>query len=211
VFEVGAVFTVDGESTRAAALVSDVDGQAAFLRLKGILESVARGLALIADAEHPGWADRSARAAVTAAGSPLGSLGLLTRRVRRLVGLDAVQVACLELDLGGLAGALSRVFAVDPPPELPDAGFDLSVVVADSVAWADLATAARGADPLVHRVDYLDEFRGSWVPAGHRCVSLRVTLRPTEATLGAGPLAAARSEVLQALAEAVGAHLRSPE
>src|SRR6185369_10441662 len=100
-------------------------------------------------------------------------------------------------------------FIVDPPSELPEAGFDLSVVVAEDVAWADLAAAARGADVLVHRVAFLDEFRGSWVPAGQRCVSLRVMLRSTESTLGAGPLAAARSEVLRALADAVGAHLRA--
>ena len=208
-FEVGAVFSQAGESTHAAALVSDVDGRAAFLRLKGVLSSVARGLTLAADGGHPGWADRSARAVITSAGTPLGSLGLLTRRIRRPVGLDAVQVACLELDLLRLAAAPPTTFTVDPPPELPEAAFDLSVVVADEVAWADLATAARGADPLVHRVAFLDEFRGSWVPAGRRCVSLRVTLRPTEATLDAGPLAAARAEVLRALAEAVGAHLRS--
>jgi len=116
-------------------------------------------------------------------------------------------VACLELDLAGLAAPAA--FTVDPPPELPEAGFDLSVVVADAVTWADVAAAARAADPLIHRVAFLDEFRGSWVPAGQRCVSLRVTLRPTEATLGAGPLAATRAEVLRALADAVGAHLRA--
>jgi phenylalanyl-tRNA synthetase beta chain len=207
VFEVGAVFSAAGESPRASALVTDVDGRTAFLRLKGVLESVGRGLALAADGEYPGWADRSARAVVTSAGTPIGSLGLLTRRVRRLVGLDAVQVAFLELDLAGLAAPAA--FTVDPPPELPEAGFDLSVVVADAVTWADVAAAARAADPLIHRVAFLDEFRGSWVPAGQRCVSLRVTLRPTESTLGAGPLAAARSEVLRALADAVGAHLRA--
>jgi phenylalanyl-tRNA synthetase beta subunit len=203
------VFSATGESTLAAALSSDVDGREAFLRLKGVLESLGHGLALTADGEHPGWADRSARAVVTLAGTPIGSLGLLTRRVRRLVGLDAIQVACLELDLSSLAAAAPSGFTVEPPPELPEAGFDLSVVVADSVTWADLATAARAADPLVHRVAFLDEFRGSWVPAGLRCVSLRVTLRPTEATLGAGPLAATRAEVLRALAEAVAAYLRA--
>src|SRR5262245_8924674 len=214
IFEVGAVFPVDVESSRAAAVMSDVDGRAVFLRLKGVLESVDRrahlGVELTPPGGHPDWTDRSARALVTALGIPVGSLGLLTRRVRRLVGLEAVHVACLELDLGRLAAStpVSARFIVEPPPELPEADFDLSVVVADSVAWAEVAAAAGAAHPLVHRVAFLDEFRGSWVPAGQRCVSLRVTLRPTEATLDAGPLGDARADVLRALAYAVGAHLR---
>ena len=211
-FEVGAVFPVDGESTRAAVLMSDVDGRDLFLRLKGILESLARharlDLGLVTDGDHPGWADRSARAVITAAGAPVGSLGLLTRRARRLVGLESVQLAGLELDLGRLAGSVPPTFIVQAPPELPEASFDLSVVVADTIAWAAVASAA-GADPLVHRVEFLDEFRGDWVPVGHRSVSLRVTLRPTDATLDAQRLAAVRVDVLRALTDAVGARLRA--
>lgn len=34
----------------------------------------------------------------------------------------------------------------EPVPELPDADFDLSVVVADSVRWSEVATAVSGVD-----------------------------------------------------------------
>ncbi|MDQ2744680.1 MAG: hypothetical protein M3Z66_20625 [Chloroflexota bacterium] len=38
---------------------------------------------------------------------------------------------------------------------------------------------------LIHEVSYVDEYAGSWVPEGHRSLTLRVVLRPTEATLTA--------------------------
>ena len=217
IFEVGTVFSaaplapyrgvfepLPPQSSRVAALMSGVDGRHVFLRLKGVLESIVD--CGFAAGGHPGWADASARAVVTSGGQPAGTLGLLTRRLRRLVGLDAVQVACFELDLERVAPLDTGT--VEAPSELPEADFDLSVVVADAVPWAAIAAVARAADPLVHRVAFLDEFRGSWVPAGHRSVSLRVTLRPTGATLSADALAAARTGVLRMLGDEVGARLR---
>jgi phenylalanyl-tRNA synthetase beta chain len=46
-----------------------------------------------------------------------------------------VQVACLELDLGEVRRLTSRHNAFEPLAELPDTDFDLSVVIAEEVAW----------------------------------------------------------------------------
>ncbi|MFB9236018.1 phenylalanine--tRNA ligase beta subunit-related protein [Plantactinospora siamensis] len=156
----------------------------------------------------PAWADRAARLAIRAGGRRVGTLGLVTPRARRLAGIEDTQVALLELDLGGLSAHPSRENRYRPLPELPGAEFDLSVVLADAVGWARVADVAAGAHPLVEAVRYLDEFRGSWVPPGHRSVSLRVGLRAAGSTLTADDIGAARAAVLAALTDRLAARLR---
>jgi phenylalanyl-tRNA synthetase beta chain len=226
IFEVGTVFAagpveayagrfepMPAQSSKAAAVLSGSDGRAVFLVLKGILESVARHAHLVdvgfTAGETDDWADRSACAVVTTAGRPVGTLGLLSTRVRRLCGIDNLHVACFELDLAGLAVAPSRTNTFEALSDLPEAEFDLSIVVADVVAWGEVERAAREAASLVHRVTFVDEFRGSWVPADHRSLSLRVTLRPEHTTLTAGAIGEVRTNVLAALQSAVGASLRA--
>ena len=82
------------------------------------------------------------------------------------------------------------------------------MVVSDDVPWEAVERVAGGAGKLIHEVSYVDEYRGSWVPEGHRSLTLRVVLRPTEATLTAEETGVIRNLVLAALSQELGAHLR---
>ncbi|MBV9143223.1 MAG: phenylalanine--tRNA ligase subunit beta [Pseudonocardiales bacterium] len=196
----------------AAGAFVGADGPALFQRAKGVLEMLRRHTHLtnlqFTDASTAPWADRSARLAVTAGGTQIGTLGLLTQRCRRLAGIDTVQVACFELDLDGLSVHESRENRYEPVPELPDADFDLSFIVADSIRWTTIQATVAGANGLIHRVTFVDEFRSAWVPEHHRSVTLRVTLRPQDATLTGDMIAAARSEAIAVLERELGARLR---
>ncbi|MFC7546099.1 phenylalanine--tRNA ligase subunit beta [Plantactinospora sp. GCM10030261] len=231
IFEVGTVFETESGAGAAGpgaavppverrmlgvALAGD-DGVTLFRRAKGLLDMLrrhahVREVTLVPDGGDdptvPGWADGSARVAIHTGGRPVGTLALVTPRARRLAGVDAAQVACVELDLDRLTRHESRENRFRPVPDLPGADFDLSVVVPDAVPWARVEAVARAADPLVDEVSYLDEYRGSWVPAEHRSVSLRLTLRPTDRTLTAEVVGAAREAVLRRLGAEVGARLR---
>ncbi|WP_424188075.1 hypothetical protein ACOBQX_09050 [Actinokineospora sp. G85] len=183
-----------------------------FRRVKGLLEALRRHCHLVeltlAGEPGAGWADESARLAVTAGGTVVGALGLVRPRVSRAAGIEGTLVACAELELAGLAAHRSRENRYAALPELPESEFDLSVVVACSVPWDAVASAARGAHELVRAVTYLGEFSGGWVPDRHRSLTLRVTLRPRGTTLTAADIGAARSAALAALAERTGARLR---
>jgi phenylalanyl-tRNA synthetase beta chain len=234
IFEIGAVFCAGpltawgGESEPMPAqplmltgLLLGSDGEILFRSAKGILELMSRAGQLTtlgfapetsldtAGEESAKWADPSARAAITADGKVIGTLGLLTSRCKRLSGLGAVQVACFELDLRQVAARTSRDNTYERLPELPEADFDLSVVAADKVPWRHIAAVALQADPLVHRIDFGGEFRGSWVPEGHRSLTLRVTLRPKGETLNSKLIAGSRERVLAALASQADAHPRA--
>ncbi len=228
VFEAGSLAELGGwhdalpvQPLMLAGLLLDNDGERGFRKAKGILEMLSRDGQLAtfgfasytsADTVDNGaakWADPSARAAITVDGKAIGTLGLLTRRCERLSGLDAGRIACFELDLGQVLVRTSRDNAFESLPELPEADFDLSVVVADQVPWSHVSEVARQADSLVHRVDFRGEFRGSWVPEGYRSLTMRVTLRPKEATMSAELIASSRERVLAALRSQADARLRA--
>ncbi|MFD2473260.1 phenylalanine--tRNA ligase subunit beta-related protein [Amycolatopsis silviterrae] len=209
-FEVGTVFTAT-ERTSAGILLAGPDGIALFRRAKGLAELLRRHCHLTAldlsGTPDLTWADESARLAIHDGSRPVGALALVRPSILRAAGIDRGAVACVELDLDALRTHPSRENRYDPVSDLPESDFDLSVVAADTVRWAQVADTAAQAHPLVRRVTYVDDYRGAPIPPEHRSLTLRVTLRPQSATLTTGEIAAARSEVLAAL-ERAGARLR---
>jgi phenylalanyl-tRNA synthetase beta chain len=216
IFEVGTVFAggvrvpyngvhepMPPMGTRLALALVDADGAEAFRRAKGVLDMLRRhchltGLVLAGDSDLA-WADRSARLALHAADIQVGTLALLTPKTRRLAGIDTVQVACAELDLAGLSRHPSRENRFEPLPELPEGDFDLSVVVADDTKWSAIEATTRRAHDLVTAVAYIEEYRGTWVPDGYRSLTLRITLRPKDATLTSDVIGTVRGDVLDLL------------
>lgn len=225
IFEIGVVFpggastpyreryeTMPSMRKHLALALAGQHGAELFRRLKGIL-AMLRRYCHLADLTMEGdtdaeWADRSARLAVRAEGAGIGSLGLLTPRSRKLAGIEDVQVAYAELDLSGLRVSRSRDGSFVPLPDLPDAEFDLSLIVRDDIVWSRIAEAAMAASALITAVHYLGEYRGDWVPEGHRSLALRVTLRPEHSTLTAKLINNARGAALKALGKQFNARLR---
>ncbi|MGH3977323.1 MAG: hypothetical protein ACRDS9_29015, partial [Pseudonocardiaceae bacterium] len=130
-------------------------------------------------------------------------------RLRRQAGIGETQVAYAELDLRPLDAHLSRENRYHPVPELPATGFDLSVVVADNVAWAQVERVTATVDDLISEVGYMGEYRGSWVPDAHRSLTLRVVLRPSETTLTAERIGSIRTKVLKELEGELGVQTRT--
>lgn len=211
----------------AAALVGE-DGRALFLRAKGVVEMLAR-CCQIADLHLatedtaateaagsatavPRWADRHARLQLIAHGRRIGTLALVSARCRRLAGIEGIHVACFELDLDALTLNATRENSYRPIPEWPKGEFDLSVVVPEVTPWERLSASAESAtmppDVEIGRVAHVGQFRGGWVAAGHKSVTLQVSLRPRAGTLAGAQIAEARQEVIAALGRDLGARLR---
>jgi phenylalanyl-tRNA synthetase beta chain len=198
---------------RLAGVLVGSDGALLFRRAKGVLEMLRRrchveDLRGGAGGPVPGWADQAARLGLTAGDREVGTLALLSTRCRRLAGIEGVQVACFELALDGLKVHPSRENRYEPVPELPGAEFDLSVVVADRVSYADVVDVTTAVGPPVRRVGLVDEFRSDRLPAGHRSLTVRLTLQPTRSTLTAEEIAATRTAVIAALEQRLAARLR---
>lgn len=184
-----------------------------FRRLKGIVETLHRHCHMV-DLTFDGdpnvvWADPSARLGIRAGDESVGSLALLTPRLRRQAGIDQTQVAYAEVDLGLPEAHPSRENRYAAVPELPATGFDLSLVVADEVTWSQVERVTATVDDLISEVGYVGEYRGTWVPDGHRSLTLRVVLQPSQTTLTAEQVGSIRTQVLEALERELGARPRT--
>jgi phenylalanyl-tRNA synthetase beta chain len=232
IFEIGTVFSnaqytpivdqfesIPSQAKHAAAMLVGSNGQALFLRAKGILEILRRHCQLVdlqfdnhfADngEDSSCWADRQARLRLLADQVQVGMLGLLSTRCRRLSGIGQPHVACFELDLGKLRVHPSRENSYRAISELPESDFDLSIVIPAETTWAQVQASAMSIGGLVDSVGFVGEFTGSWVPAGHKSTSIRVTLRPRTTTLTKEDIGHARESVLAALSRDVDAYLRT--
>ena len=192
----------------AAALVGD-DAELLFREAKGAIEALGRRAHVSPLATAPGapaeWADGAACVTIHADRRAIGHLGVLARRGTRAAGLKHAFAVIFELDLASLVSSPSRDNAYTPLPELPSVDVDISMTYADSVAWADIANAARGVDPLVAAVEFIDQYRGKGIPDGSRSITLRARLQPTAATLTSEEAAAIANEIRKVEREKLGA------
>jgi len=94
-------------------------------------------------------------------------------------------------------------------PRFPAVERDLSVIVSEAVAWADLATAIEQAQPAhCESLDFLTAYRGKPIPKGQKSISLRLRFRKSDATLTGESVDTEMTKVTQALAS-TGAEIRS--
>lgn len=225
IFEVGTVFsaaswspyqgtyeTMPEQRQMLGIVLAGPDGVELFRRLKGIIETVRRRCHLL-DLAFDGdpdalWADPSARLGIRSGDQQAGTLALLTPRLRRRAGIGEAQVAYAEIDLGLLNAHPSRENRYEAVPGLPTTDFDLSVIVTDDVTWEQVDRVAATVDDLVREVGYIGDYRGSWVPEGHRSLTLRVVLQPFDTTLTAERIGSIRTKVLAALEGVLGARTR---
>jgi phenylalanyl-tRNA synthetase beta chain len=196
------------EPTRLA-LISGRD----FVGLKGVVEALLgrlhaeRGLAA-RPASSP-WFTPGRCAELTLEGTHLGYVGELARdRLERLDLREACSAAELELEV--LQSRADLVPRHRPLPLFPSVARDLSLVVSQSLPWADLAAAVvDAAGPMLESVDYLDTFQGGSVPPGMQSVHFGLKFRHPERTLTGDEVDAMVSQVVAACTARFGATLRA--
>ena len=224
IFEMGRVFpggTMPGDGDGeilpaqrrhlAAALVGS-DAESLFAEAKGLIEALPRAAHAapidIAPADGPSWADAGGRAAIISGGARVGSIGVLTKRARRLSGIKRGEVVLLELDVEALSPLPSRDNRFDPLANYPQAGIDISMLFARETPWAAVARAAGGASPLVRGVEFVDDYRGKGVPDDAKSITLRLRVGEPGRTLTSEEINAAGAQARSALAAALGARER---
>jgi phenylalanyl-tRNA synthetase beta chain len=106
--------------------------------------------------------------------------------------------------------AVARSAPVSPLPVTPASEFDLAMLVPHAVSAADVERVMRdAAGDLLERLVAFDEFTGAGVPAGHRSVAWRLTLRHPERTLRDKEIDARRAKILSALQQELHVRQRS--
>ena len=147
------------------------------------------------------------RGAIVAGGTRVGVLGQLAAAVAAGHGVpsaDAVYVAEIDLDAAEqLAKDTSRVEAL---PRYPSVTRDISIVVDDALAAAEVRRTIRDAAPdTLTRIREFDRYQGKGVPEGRVSLSLRLTFRSPNRTLTDAEVQNAMDVVLAALRTRHGA------
>jgi phenylalanyl-tRNA synthetase beta chain len=148
------------------------------------------------------WLAPGRRAAVMVNATRVGAVGQLAPAIadrHGLVGTDPVYVT--ELDLDALeALSTGSTLRVDPLPRYPSVTRDISILVADTLAAADIRSTVHEAAPaILVRATEFDRYQGKGVPDGRVSLSLRLTFRSSDRTLTDAEVQAAMDAVLGAL------------
>jgi phenylalanyl-tRNA synthetase beta chain len=170
----------------AAALVGD-DADTLFRQAKGVIDAIGARVHVARVTTATGgsapWADAAACLSIVTNGQTIGSLGVLSRRGTRAAGLKHAFAVIFELDIEALVSSPSRDNKYVALPELPSVDVDVSLTYPDAVTWDASAVAARGVSPLIAAIEFVDQYRGKGIADGHRSITLRARLQPTDYTL----------------------------
>jgi phenylalanyl-tRNA synthetase beta chain len=114
-------------------------------------------------------------------------------------------VAEIQLDVLEALGR-SGDLRVEPLPRYPSVTRDISVLVDDTLAAADVRATIHGAAPntLVRVVEF-DRYQGAGVPELKVSLSIRLTFRSAERTLTDSDVQIAMEQILSALKTRHGA------
>src|SRR5215467_2328326 len=156
--------------------------------------------------------DSGKRGRVLLDGAELGSAGLLARRIadklkfRQDVFLAEIVLGAFFCKYYGIKNA-RRYRAL---PRFPAVERDFSLLIDDSVTFAQVSDAIRSANiPELAAIEAADLFRGKNVPAGKYSLMVRVTFQSREATLTDAQAADYSAQIVAALASRLGAALRA--
>jgi phenylalanyl-tRNA synthetase beta chain len=196
--ELAAVANGPGIDARWAARLWTVLADA--MRLEGTTIEAAA-----VDGLHP----TRAAAIRGADGSAIGAIGEIDPEVLADFGVPG-RVAYLEADLELLVAQPRRPGTAAPVSRYPASDLDLAFVVAEDVPAAVVqATLRDAAGDLAEHVRLFDVYRGPQLGSQRRSLAFRVRLRASDRTLTDAELAQVRAGLIDTLARAHGAELRS--
>jgi len=225
-FETGAIFRPDSESTRAGWVMtgsrgshwSDPQAAVDFFDAKGIADRIGEAFGLrintTASLAMPWFVPgRAASLSVRAGGEDriVGSVGQIAPAIAEARGLGpGATVVGGEIDhelLASLAPAAAQ--AIAPLPRFPSIVRDLSILVSDRLPAADVRGTIRSNAPqTLVSVREFDRYQGKGVPEGMISLSIRLTFRDASRTLTDAEVQDAVNAIVGSLTTAHGAILR---
>ena len=173
-------------------------GRAALLQVLAVTDNAA-------PADGPG----ASRAIIEANWQTAAVLGEVHPEVAERFDLQK-RTYLLEMDLERLFQAVPLRVLQQPIPRYPAAQRDLAVVVEQTVPAAEvLATIRASAGELLRDVRLFDVYTGEGIPPGKKSLAYALTYQSAERTLTDQEVEQAQQSVVKALAERLGAVLRS--
>lgn len=215
VFELASTFVPSGaegalpEERTKVALVADEDFRALRGAVEGVVDTVIGGHRVVFEpAEFP-WAGVGAQIKVN--DQWVGVAGVFSEEVTAKMDIKTLQQPVgAELDLELLAALARDTDSLQPIPRFPAIERDLSVLVDEHVAWADIDTAVWSEAPdALTGLEFVEIYRGKGTPSGHKSVTLSLRFRDRDGTLTHDVVDRFQSAIVQRLMGRLGAQLRA--
>jgi phenylalanyl-tRNA synthetase beta chain len=197
--------------------------QATFRLLRAAIESVTASLGgsgngrakigLRPTASHPAAFEKGAAADVLLgeARTPIGIIAQVSRAVQSQFGLES-SVCAAELDLGAVLALYPPRATASALPAFPSIERDVSLIVPEATAWADVEGLVRGQVPplaLMESVRFITTYRGKPIEAGRKSVTLRLKFRDPARTLRHEEVDPQMQQLIAAARSVLGAEVRA--
>jgi phenylalanyl-tRNA synthetase beta chain len=203
---------VPGEGRKRTA----EDRQQGVRLLRGTIEAVVRALAGVETSVRINPArpcqsafDPDAYADVVVGGKRLGAFGLINHQTQQAYDLE-IPVLGAELNLDALVALYPPRALTHTLPAFPSIERDLSFVVAEGVAWAQLAGLVESAQPpLLEHLAFVGAYRGKQTGPGKKSVTMRLRFRAGDRTLRHEEVDPQVETLVASARSALGAELRA--
>ena len=188
---------------------------ALFRKAKGVIEYMPRythmeGFAFVKN-EKPSWADDTVWLNIVSCGKTVGCMGLLCKKAAMACEIKNAAVILFEIDTTLLKPFTSRTNKFTHLPAYPLVDYDISLLFADSDTWEAISAVLDkeiAKNPLLHKADFIEEYRGKQIPAGKKSVTIRLLIGSLEKTLTSQEIEKCANSVLEKLNKAFSAKIR---
>jgi phenylalanyl-tRNA synthetase beta chain len=158
-----------------------------------------------ADDDHAPWHPGRCARITLEDGTLVGHAGELHPKALAALDLPERTVAA-EIDVDVLTAASDRAVQARPFSTFPPALTDVALLVASTVAAADVEAALRsGAGESLESVTLFDVYEGERIEAGNKSLAYRLTFRAADRTLTTDEVNRYRDAAVAAVAHALGA------
>ena len=141
---------------------------------------------------------------------PIGIAGVVSQAVINKFDFKELAPSAAELDFDQLLALQTGPVKVKPIPKFPAIQRDLSIIVDESVRWADIEAAVNKKSPNeLQDIQFVGIYRGKGIPSGKKSVTFTLTFRDEDGTLTHDAVDSFEKTIVESLANSVGAELRT--
>jgi phenylalanyl-tRNA synthetase beta chain len=176
--------------------------------IEGLIKSLDRNAQIVFTPADFLWAQTGAQIVVN--GSAVGAAGIVSEKVKDKFDFKDLSPCAAELDFEQLSALQAGPVKVKPIPKFPAIERDLSIIVAESVTWADITRAVnKKACNELEDIRFVGIYRGRGISSGKKSVTLKLTFRDEDGTLTHETVDRFEADIVKGLTKSVGAKLRT--
>ena len=199
--------TLPIEKTKLA-LVCDSDFRDLRGVIEGLIKSIDRDTQTVFTPLGLVWAQTGSQ--IVANGNVIGTAGIVSQAVRDKFDFKDLSPCAAELDFEQLSALQSGAMKVKPIPRFPAIQRDLSIIVDEPVAWADIVGAVnKKASAELEEIQFVEIYRGKGIGPGKKSVTLSLRFRDEDGTLTHDTVDRFQADIVESLAKSLDAKLRA--